>query len=76
MSAKEAILEMLQDLPAEVSLGEILQGIENIAARDRAARDRASGDSQVSALRASPEAAAILSRALAAHRAGPNDSAH
>jgi hypothetical protein len=55
---------MMRDIPTEVSLLEILQGIEKIAiAQQRAA------DTQVTALRSSAAAAAILNQALASHHA-------
>ena len=64
MSSKEAVLEMMRDLPAEVSLSEILQGIEKIAVSQQRA-----ADTQVSILRSSVTAASILNQALAAHHA-------
>jgi hypothetical protein len=67
MSDKEAVLEMMRNLPAEVSLSEILQNIEKIAiAQQRAA------ENQVSALRSSATAASILNQALAAHHGSTN----
>ncbi len=62
MSDKEAVLEMMRHLPAEVSLSEILQGIEKIALAQTHLPD-----TQVSHLRSSATAAAILNQALATH---------
>jgi hypothetical protein len=64
MSAKEVVLEMIRDLPPEVSISEILQGIEKIAL----AQQRAT-ETQVSVLRSSVAAASILNQALTAHHA-------
>jgi hypothetical protein len=61
MSDKEAVLEMVRNLPAEASLREILQGIEKITASQLLARI------QVMELRSSSEAASVLNLALAAH---------
>jgi hypothetical protein len=62
MSAKEAVLEMIRELPAEVLISEILQGIEKIALAQKHA-----ADTQVSVLRSSATAASILNQALIAH---------
>jgi hypothetical protein len=67
MSDKEAVLEMMRHLPAEVSLSEIRQGIEKIALAQNH-----SPDTQVSHLRSSTTAASILSQALAAHHGSTN----
>jgi hypothetical protein len=67
MSNKEAVLEMMRHLPAEVSLSEILQGIEKIALAQKH-----STETQVSHLRSSVEAALILNQALAAHHGSAN----
>jgi hypothetical protein len=61
MSDKEAVLEMMRDLPAEASLREILQGIEKITASRKS-----SVQTQVLELRSSSEAASVLNLALAA----------
>jgi uncharacterized protein (DUF433 family) len=60
MSDKEAVLEMMRDLPAEASMREILQGIEKITASRKP-----TAQEQVIALRSS--AASMLNQALAAH---------
>jgi hypothetical protein len=67
MGDKETVLKLIHSLPAEVSLGEILQGIENIAAL-RENQPQA----QIMALRTSAEAASILTQALAEHRSCKN----
>jgi hypothetical protein len=63
MSDKETVLNLLYNLPAEVTLTEILQGIESLAA----IRNSQPSD-QIHALRTSTEAAAILTQALAEHQ--------
>ncbi len=67
MSDKEAVLEMMRHLPAEVSLSEIRQGIEKIALAQKHLPD-----TQVGHLRSSAAAASILSQALAAHHSSTN----
>jgi phage-related minor tail protein len=62
MSDKEAVLELMRDLPAEASLREILQGIEKMAASRQT-----TSNNQVIALRSSSMAASVLSLALAEH---------
>jgi uncharacterized protein (DUF433 family) len=62
MSDKEAVLEMMRDLPAEASMREILQGIEKITASRKP-----TAQEQVIALRSSASAASMLNQALAAH---------
>ena len=69
MSDKETVLKLIHSLPAEVSLSEILQGIENIAA-SRENQPQA----QITALRSSAEAASILTQALAEHQSRKNGS--
>jgi hypothetical protein len=69
MGDKETVLKLIHSLPSEVSLSEILQGIENIAtSRENQQQD------QVTALRKSAEAATILTQALAEHRSRKNGS--
>jgi hypothetical protein len=63
MSDKETVLNLLHSLPAEVSLAEILQGIESLAA----VRNN-QPSTQAHSLRISAEAAAILTQALADHQ--------
>jgi hypothetical protein len=70
MSDKETVLNLIHNLPDEVSLGEILQGIESIAA----ARQNTFPNSQINALRTSAEAAVILTQALAANQSHKNAS--
>jgi hypothetical protein len=69
MGDKETVLKLIHSLPAEVSLSEILQGIENIAASRENLQH-----AQVNALRKSAEAATILTQALAEHQSRKNGS--
>jgi hypothetical protein len=69
MGDKETVLKLIHSLPSEVSLSEILEGIENIAA----SRENQQSD-QVTELRKSVEAATILAQALAEHRFRKNGS--
>ena len=69
MSDKETVLQLIHSLPTEVSLSEILQGIETIAASREDQQD-----AQITALRTSASAASILTQALAEHQARKNGS--
>jgi len=69
MSDKETVLQLIHSLPAEVSLSEILQGIETIAASREDQQD-----TQIMALRTSAAAASILTQALAEHQSRKNGS--
>jgi hypothetical protein len=69
MSDKETALKLIHSLPAEASLSEILQGIENIAALSET-----QPQPQITALRTSAEAASILTQALAEHQSRKNGS--
>jgi hypothetical protein len=69
MSDKETVLQLIHSLPAEVSLSEILQGIETVVV-SREDQQYA----QIMALRTSAEAASILTQALAEYQSRKNGS--